>query len=79
MSINLSNDREELIVGTGGGKMYRVLTKDLSFLMHSDAHIGTINDVAFGQDSNLFATADEAGCLKIWDLSEYKCLGSYMP
>ena len=48
MSIALSNDGGELIVGTAGGKIYRVLTNDLSFLLHSDAHIGCINDVAFG-------------------------------
>ena len=47
--------------------------------MHSEAHIGCINDIAFGQDSNLFVTVDEAGALKVWDLSEYKCLGSYYP
>lgn len=79
MSINLSNDCEELIVGTAGGKMYRVLTKDLSFLLHSDAHICCINDIAFGGNSDKFATVDEVGALKIWDLSEYKCMGSYYP
>jgi len=79
MSINLSIDGGELIVGTQGGKMFRVLTNDLSFLMHSDAHVGCINDIAFGQDSNLFVTVDEMGALKAWDLSEYKCLGSYFP
>ena len=79
MSINLSNDGGELIVGTAGGKMYRVLTNDLSYLMHSDAHIGCINDISFGQDSNIFVTADEMGALKVWDLSEYKCLATYYP
>lgn len=47
-SVNLSIDKQELIVGTEKGKMYRVLTKDLSFLLHSDAHAGSINDIAFG-------------------------------
>ena len=73
MSMNLSNDKQELIVGTEGGKLYRVLTNDLSFLLHSDAHINTINDVSFGADSNSFVTVDESGALKMWDLSEYKC------
>lgn len=53
--------------------MYRVLTNDLSFLLHSDAHMSTINDVAFGSDSNNFVTVDESGALKMWDLSDYKC------
>jgi len=48
MSMNLSNDKQELIVGTKGGKLYRVLTNDLSFLLHSDAHVSTINDISFG-------------------------------
>jgi cilia- and flagella-associated protein 52 len=79
MSMTLSQDKGELIVGTQGGKIYRVLTNDLSFLLHSDAHISCINDVAFGQDSNIFAAADEQGALKVWDLSDYKCTGSYFP
>ena len=79
MSINLSNDEKELIVGTISGKMYRVLTSDLSFMLHSDAHSSCINDLSFGNDSNLFASIDECGCLKVWDLSEYKCIVTMMP
>ncbi len=71
--MNLSNDKNELIVGTRGGKLYRVLTNDLSFLLHSDAHISCINDISFGNESNTFVTADAAGALKMWDLSDYKC------
>jgi len=77
MSLTLSNDKGELVAGTAGGKLYRVLTNDLSYLLHSDAHVGCINDVAFGQDSNIFVAGDETGALKVWDLSDYKCLGSY--
>ena len=79
MSMNLSNDKKELIVGTQGGKMYRVLTVDLSFLLHSDAHVNTINDVAFGSDSNSFVSVDESGALKMWDLSDYKCTFTGFP
>jgi WD40 repeat protein len=79
MSINLSNDEKELIVGTISGKMYRVLTNDLSFMLHSDAHSACINDISFGQDSNLFAAIDESGALKIWDLSEYKSVVTLLP
>jgi WD40 repeat protein len=79
MSVNLSIDEKELIVGTISGKMYRVLTNDLSFMLHSDAHSACINDVSFGQDSNIFAAIDESGCLKVWDLSEYKCLVTMLP
>jgi WD40 repeat protein len=74
MSVNLSNDCKELITGTAGGKLYRVLTNDLSFLLHSDAHTGVIMDVAFGADSDKFVSIDDNGALKLWDLSDYKCL-----
>jgi len=79
MNINLSNDEKEMIVGTISGKMYRVLTGDLSFMLHSDAHSACINDVSFGQDPNIFAAIDESGALKVWDLSEYKCQVTMMP
>lgn len=79
MSINISNDEKELIVGTISGKMYRILTSDLSFMLHSDAHCECINDISFGADSNMFAAIDESGALKLWDLSEYKCNMTLMP
>ena len=66
-------------MGTEGGKLYRVLTTDLSFLLHSDAHVNTINDISFGNDSNTFVTVDEQGAAKMWDLSEYKCLFTGYP
>ena len=79
MSVNLSIDGQELIVGTEGGKMYRVLTNDLSYLLHSDAHAACINQVSFGADSNIFVSCDESGALKTWDLSEYKPLFTGYP
>lgn len=47
MSICVSNDKKEVIAGTIGGKLYRVLADDLSFLLHTDAHTGSINDLHF--------------------------------
>lgn len=47
MSLSASNDKKELIAGTSGGKLYRMLTNDLSFMLHTDAHTGCINDLAF--------------------------------
>jgi len=64
MSVNLSIDGKELIVGTISGKMFRVLTHDLSFLLRSDAHSACINDISFGNDSNSFVAIDELGNLK---------------
>ena len=47
-SISAAMDGKEIIVGTQGGKIYRMLTNDLSFMLHTDAHTGCCNDVAFG-------------------------------
>lgn len=74
VSINLSPNGQELIVGTAQGKIYRVLVNDFSYLLHSDSHFSTINDLCFGADSNQFVAIDEGGLIKLWDLSEYKAV-----
>lgn len=79
MSMNLSNDKKELIVGTVGGKIYRVISTDLSFLLHSDAHTGVIKDIAFGESLDKFVSLDENGALKLWDLQDYNCLYTGYP
>jgi len=73
MSLSCSQDGKELLAGTIGGKLYRVLTEDLSFMLHTDAHTGSINDVYFSpKRSDQFCSIDENGSVKVWDLSEYK-------
>lgn len=72
VSVNLSPNGQELIVGTAFGKIYRVLVNDFSYLLHTDSHHTKINDLSFGNDSNQFVAIDEGGLLKVWDLSEYK-------
>lgn len=52
VSIKAGTDKKELIVGTSGGKLYRMLTSDLSFMLHTDAHCGSINDLYFGKRSD---------------------------
>jgi WD40 repeat protein len=75
MSLTCSQDGKELLVGTLGGKLYRVLTEDLSYLVHTDAHTGSINDVHFSpKRSDQFVSIDESGAVKIWDLSEYRSI-----
>lgn len=74
ISIANSSDKKEIIVGTTGGKLYRMLTTDLSFMLHTDAHTGSINDLNFGSRSDQFLTIDENGAVKMWDLSEYKSI-----
>ncbi len=65
ISLSQSIDKKELICGTSNGKIYRVLTGDLTYLLHTDAHVGCINDVAFPlNSSDYFATIDEA--VRLW-------------
>lgn len=52
MSIAVAADKKEVLVGTEGGKLYRMLTGDLSFMLHTDAHTGCINDLTFGNRSD---------------------------
>lgn len=73
-SLSLGLDKKELIVGTSKSKIYRMLTSDLSFMIHTDAHYGGINDISFGGNNNEFVCIDETGIVKIWDNSEYKTL-----
>ena len=51
-----------------------MLTTDLSFMLHTDAHTGSINDLNFGKRSDQFISIDENGAVKMWDLSEYKSI-----
>ena len=79
MSISIASDKKELIVGTSGGKLYRTLIGDLSFMLHTDAHTGSINDLVFGNRSDQFLAIDENGAVKLWDLSEYKSVFTVLP
>lgn len=80
MSICLSIDQKELVVGTIGGKIYRVLENDLSFLLHTDSHTGAISDLSFSpKRSDQFLSIDQNGCIKVWDLSEYKSVFTANP
>mmetsp|Transcript_47331 Transcript_47331/g.34622 ORF Transcript_47331/g.34622 Transcript_47331/m.34622 type:complete len:229 (-) Transcript_47331:484-1170(-) len=80
ISISLATDKKELIAGTSGGKLYRMLTQDLTFMLHTDAHTGAINDIAFPNNrADQFVSIDDNGSVKMWDLSEYKCLLTVMP
>ena len=49
-----------------------MLSTDLSFMLHTDAHTGSINDINFGKRNDQFLAIDENGAIKMWDLSEYK-------
>lgn len=79
VAITLNQDKKELVVGTSGGKLYRVLTNDLSYLVHTDSHTQSIYDISFGNEADKFACIDGNGAIKIWDLSEYKSVYTGYP
>ena len=71
MSVSLTPDESELIVGTSAGKMYRVRTVDLSTFEIADSHTGPVTSVAFGTRSDIFSTASGDHTCRVWDLSDY--------
>ena len=73
-SLSLSPDKKEILAGTSLSKIYRLLSADLSFMIHTDAHFSDINDVNFGSRSDNFVTIDETGIVKMWDSGEYKTI-----
>lgn len=73
-SLALSADKKEILAGTSLSKIYRLLSSDLSYMVHTDAHFAPINAVAFGGAADQFVTIDESGIVKLWDGGEYKTI-----
>jgi WD40 repeat protein len=71
VSLSLSPDEVELLVGTSSGKIYRVLTADMSVAEIAASHISPVTAVTFGVRSDIFATISAAGSVRVWDLSDY--------
>ena len=75
MNISSDIEKKEILCGTSTGKIYRVLTSDLSAHLHTDSHIASLNDIAFPLNSNeIFGTIDDIGVIKVWDTSEYRVI-----
>eukprot|EP00164_Ancoracysta_twista_P004891 GFYU01006652.1.p1 GENE.GFYU01006652.1~~GFYU01006652.1.p1 ORF type:complete len:670 (-),score=143.64 GFYU01006652.1:102-1976(-) len=76
VSMSMAPNKQEMIVGTASGRVYRIRCSDLGVLVHSEGHVGGVRAVAFGKRSDLFASLDTDGDIRIWDLSDYKVLTS---
>jgi WD40 repeat protein len=74
VALAMSADGAELMAGTSAGRLYRVLTEDLSVSEFSQSHVAAVNDVAFGDRSDVFATISSDGSVSVWDLSDYRVL-----
>jgi len=66
-----SSDGAELVAGTRNGKLWRLLSSDLSATMQSASHTDEVYDVAFGTSSNAVCTVSRAGEVFLTDLSDY--------
>jgi WD40 repeat protein len=76
VSLSIMAGNTEMLAATDRGTQYRVLLDDLSATIMSTSHTSKINCTAFGSRPDIFATGDEKGVLKIWDLSDYATIMS---
>mmetsp|Transcript_5798 Transcript_5798/g.13787 ORF Transcript_5798/g.13787 Transcript_5798/m.13787 type:complete len:622 (-) Transcript_5798:166-2031(-) len=71
VALTPSADGAELVAGTRNGKLYRLLTSDLTATVQAVVHTDKVTDVAFGSSSNVVCTCSEAGEVFLMDLSDY--------
>merc|ERR1712107_132455 len=71
VSLTASSDGQELVCGTRNGKLWRLLTSDLTATLQSISHTGEVTDAAFGTSSDQVCTVSDAGEVYIIDLSDY--------
>jgi len=71
VSMSISADNLDILVGTDAGKMYRLLIDDMSTVQLSSSHITEVADVSFGTRSDIFCTLSVGGQVRVWDLSDY--------
>mmetsp|Transcript_21963 Transcript_21963/g.62350 ORF Transcript_21963/g.62350 Transcript_21963/m.62350 type:complete len:624 (-) Transcript_21963:81-1952(-) len=66
-----SSDGAELVAGTRNGKLWRLLSSDLTATLQAASHVGEVTDVSFGASSDHVCTASDAGEVFLIDLSDY--------
>ncbi|CAJ1402866.1 unnamed protein product [Effrenium voratum] len=64
-------DGAELIAGTRNGKMWRLLSSDLTATLQMASHTGEVTDIAFGGRSDVVCTVSDVGEVFLLDLSDY--------
>uniref|UniRef100_A0A7S1ADC4 Guanine nucleotide-binding protein subunit beta-like protein n=1 Tax=Noctiluca scintillans TaxID=2966 RepID=A0A7S1ADC4_NOCSC len=70
-ALTVCSDGGELVVGTRNGKLFRLLSSDLTASLQSAAHTSRVTDVAFGSSNDLVCTCSDAGEVFLVDLSDY--------
>lgn len=71
MSLTPSSDGAELVAGTRNGKLWRLLSSDLTATLQAISHTGEVTDVCFGSASDVVCTTSDAGEVFVMDLSDY--------
>eukprot|EP00442_Polarella_glacialis_P000386 CAMPEP_0115057730 /NCGR_PEP_ID=MMETSP0227-20121206/5933_1 /TAXON_ID=89957 /ORGANISM="Polarella glacialis, Strain CCMP 1383" /LENGTH=617 /DNA_ID=CAMNT_0002442591 /DNA_START=85 /DNA_END=1938 /DNA_ORIENTATION=- len=66
-----SSDGAEMVAGTRNGKLWRLLSSDLTATLQAATHTGEVTDVSFGASSDVMCTASDAGEVFLVDLSDY--------
>jgi WD40 repeat protein len=92
LSLTLTASEDEVIIGCLSGNVYRCLTQSLTAQLITTAHTSTVTclsfaphsvDLSIGRDaddedrSNYFVTGTVSGELRVWDISDYTCIGFY--
>ena len=80
-SISVTSDYKEIVVAAMNGKIFRVLTNDLNYILHSTSHTSSINSIAFNEIAKIndyCYTVDDNGNLFQFDLNDFNVLG-YIP
>lgn len=74
ISLSLSPDALDILVGTDAGNMYRLLIDDMSVAQLNASHINQVVDISFGARSDIFSTLSVDGQIRLWDLSDYSVI-----
>eukprot|EP00933_Yihiella_yeosuensis_P048527 TRINITY_DN4478_c0_g1_i2.p1 TRINITY_DN4478_c0_g1~~TRINITY_DN4478_c0_g1_i2.p1 ORF type:complete len:668 (-),score=88.39 TRINITY_DN4478_c0_g1_i2:145-2001(-) len=66
-----SADGAELVAGTRNGKLWRLLSSDLTATLQAASHTGEVTDISFGSSSDVVCTTSDTGEVFLFDLSDY--------
>jgi len=70
-ALSPSADGAELIAGTRNGKLWRLLSSDLTATLQTASHTGEVTDLAFGSSSDMVCSTSDTGEVFLLDLSDY--------
>jgi len=78
VALTPSADGAELACGTRNGRLWRLLTSDLTATLQAVSHTGEVTDIAFGTSSDSLCSVSETGEVFVVDLSDYMPVATAM-